>query len=114
MIKNFLEDQFKKTIQNCIKALIPPIMRTGTSVDETDPNFAKEEDTFGFSNLSNFTNMAIGNDIPAEGVSKEIESIDINEILKLEILPTLVVLFCMTQSLSMETKLLNLLTRFYN
>jgi hypothetical protein len=90
-------------------------MRTGTTVDETDSNFIKDEDTFGFGNLSNFnlTNLTAGG-IAAEGTAKEIESIDINNILGLEIFPTLIVLFCMTQSLPMETKILNLLTRFYN
>lgn len=49
-----------------------------------------------------------------ETSSKEVESIDIFKILDFEIFPTLVTLFCMTQSLEMETRLLNILTRFYN
>lgn len=40
--------------------------------------------------------------------------IDINQILGFEIFPSLITLFCMTQSLNMETKILNILTRFYN
>jgi inositol 1,4,5-triphosphate receptor type 1/inositol 1,4,5-triphosphate receptor type 3 len=84
-------------------------LRTGTIVDKTDPKLNQEEDTFGFANLANLTGG-----VSPEGSSKEIESIDINRILDFEIFPTLITLFCMTQSLSMETKLLNILTRFYN
>jgi inositol 1,4,5-triphosphate receptor type 1/inositol 1,4,5-triphosphate receptor type 3 len=110
--------QLKKGIQDCIQALLPPIMRTGTSVDDNDPNFAKQEGTFslgGLSKLGNF-NLAVtfNKTIATEGTSKDIEAIDINKILETEIFPSLIALFCMTQSLAMETKLLNLLTRFYN
>ena len=31
-----ITDEFKKVMTNCIQALIPPILRTGTTVDETD------------------------------------------------------------------------------
>lgn len=90
-----IEDQFKKVITDCIKALIPPIMRTGTPVDETDPNFATEDFGFGFGNIAN---LAIGGVSP-ETENKDIEAIDINRILGFEVFPPLISLFCMTQSI---------------
>lgn len=85
-------------------------MRTGTPVDDTDPNFANEDFGFGFGNIAN---LAIGGVSP-ETENKDIEAIDINRILGFEVFPPLISLFCMTQSIQMETKILNLLTRFYN
>jgi len=100
-------DEFRKVMTNRIQAIIPPILMTGTVVDKTDPKLSQEDQTFGFQ-----INLKGG--LSPQGPSKEIESIDINRILEFEIFPTLITLFCMTQSLSMETKLLNILTRFYN
>jgi hypothetical protein len=92
-------------------------MHTGTSVDKSDPKLKKEESLIGFGGLASFAGNIAGGlsgGIAKEGPSKDIESIDINRILDFEIFPSLITLFCMTQSLSMETKLLNILTRFYN
>lgn len=59
-------------MQNCIEALIPPILKTGTSVDERDPKLNKNQNGFGFPNI----NFAGG--LSYEGPSKKVENIDIN------------------------------------
>lgn len=46
--------------------------------------------SFGFANI----NFAGG--LSFEGPSKEVENIDINQILDFEILPTMITIFCMT------------------
>ncbi len=77
-------------------------MKTGTIVDEKDSRLATNANSFGFSNLANIAKLASGG-ISPESTSKELESIDINNILGYEIFPTLITLFCLTQSLPMET-----------
>lgn len=77
-------------------------MKTGTIVDEKDSRLGANANIFGFSNLANIAKLASGG-ISPESTSKELESIDINNILGYEIFPTLITLFCLTQSLPMET-----------
>lgn len=60
--KKKIQEMLKKVITDCIQAIIPPIMKTGTIVDKTDPKLSQEDTSFGFGNfgnLANLTNLAI-------------------------------------------------------
>ena len=87
------------------------MLKTGTDADE---RLKPKKNDFSLSGLGNLANLNIKGGIEFEGPSKDIEVIDIYTILGFEIFPTLLFLFCMTQSLETQTKILNILTRFYN
>ena len=102
---------------DCIQAFLPTILKTGTLVDQTDIRLNKGEGSSVLDNLNlakhkfDFSN----NDrVAPEGFNRYIQDISINEILGFEIFPALVALFCLNHSLNLETKLLNVLTRYFN
>lgn len=86
-----MESIFNKFIENNIFLILPEIMKTGTSIDEIDPKFKSKEKT-----------------------NKDIEGLNLNSILEYEILPSLISLFCLTQSYEMENKSLHIMSRLYN
>jgi hypothetical protein len=71
-----ITDEFKKVFSNCIEAIIPPIMMTGTSVDKDDPKLSKEKATFSLGGMMDFAGGITGGitgGVPAEGPNKNIE-----------------------------------------
>lgn len=87
-----LEIVFTKFIEANIFLILPEIMRTGTSIDEVDPKFFRNK----------------------EKSNKDIEGLNLNNILEYEILPSLISLFCLTQNYEMENKSLHIMSRLYN
>ena len=87
-----LDKIFSQFIDNNIYNLLPEIMKTGTSVDDLDLKFLKSK----------------------EKSNKEIEGLNLNNILEYEILPSLISLFCLTQNPEMENKILHIMSRLYN
>lgn len=86
-----VEVLFKKSIVDNINNILPDIMTTGTSIDETEPKFKNKEK-----------------------INKKIEALNLNNILKFDILPSLISLFCLTQNYGMENKILHITTRLFN
>lgn len=86
-----LEKEYEKFIEANIFTILPEIMKTGTSIDEFDPKFKTKEKS-----------------------NKDIEGLNLNNILEYEILPSLITLFCLTQNDSMESKSLHIMSRLYN
>jgi len=86
-----LEKIFTKFIEANIYSILPEIMKTGTSIDELDPKFKAKEKS-----------------------NKDIEGLNLNNILEYEILPSLISLFCLTQNYEMENKILHIMSRLYN
>ena len=82
---------YDKFIETNVFMILPEIMKTGTSIDELDPKFKAKEK---------------GN--------KDIEGLNLNNILDYEILPSLISLFCLTQNETMESKSLHIMSRLYN
>lgn len=74
-------------------------MKTGTDADKRGQP-KKDNFDLGFGNIANIANLNIGGVEVLEN-SKEIDAIDIYTILGFEIFPTLINLFCMSQSLDM-------------
>lgn len=80
---------FHKNIGDSIYSILPDIMKTGTSLDKTDPKFNNP-------------------------VNKSLDSYNLSTILGFEILPSLITVFCLNKDPELEKQVLKLITRFYN
>jgi len=88
-----LDKIYNKFIEANVYIILPEIMKTGTSIDELDMKFKLKEKEKG---------------------NKDIEGLNLNNILEYEILPSLISLFCLTQNEAMESKSLHIMSRLYN
>lgn len=86
-----VESYFKTVIVDHLHEILPDIMKTGTTIDESDPNFKNKNK-----------------------INKIIEGLNLNNILKFEIFPSLVSLFCLSQNYEIENKILHITSRLYN
>lgn len=84
-IKSF----FRKNISENIYSILPDIMKTGTSIDKTDPKFK-------------------------DPVNKSLEDFDLSNVLGFDILPSLITILCQNKDAELEKEILKLITRFYN
>lgn len=89
---NYLEEIktiFKQNISENIHNILPDIMRTGTSIDRTDPKFKGSN-------------------------NKNLDDYNLSNILGFDILPSLVTVFCLNVDSDLEKEVLGLITRVYN
>ena len=80
---------FRKNIGDSIYSILPDIMKTGTSLDKTDPKFK-------------------------DLVNKSLDDYNLSTILGFEILPSLITVFCLNKDPELEKQVLKLITRFHN
>jgi len=80
---------FRKNISENIYSILPDIMKTGTSIDKTDPKFK-------------------------DPVNKSLDNFNLSNILGFDILPSLITVFCQNKEPELEKEVLKLITQFYN
>lgn len=80
---------FRKNISDNIHNILPDIMKTGTSIDKTEPKLRTSS-------------------------NKLMEDLNLSNILEFDILPSLITVFCLNKDPQLEKEVLKLITRFYN
>ncbi|CAD8111133.1 unnamed protein product [Paramecium sonneborni] len=111
--KEEIQQQFRDTIKKNLDNMLPAIMKTGTKVD--DEIFKKKEDNqlFNIMNIANLANKLVNTNDDQSKI-KSLDAIELSNIISFSIFPSLISIFCLNQSLDLETKILHILTRFYN